>query len=354
MKKMHYVILAMLFCCLLAGCQKEEATPPCAHQFSARITKEASCSETGKQELSCLLCDLSVSLVTPAVEHRFTETVTKEATCAEEGILTTACDICGASETSPISPAAHTFNFYSAEPSLCTECGKTVEGAAADPANPWYGKNWIAMGTSLSSESLGTYVAPLAERAGLNATSMGIPGGTAIAHILRAAQTTDFSKADLITVELGVNDWAGNIPLGNVSDTVPYLATIDDWTNEGTEEGSFAGGCYQVFTTLQERAPHAVIVFLTDSTGQYVEENNCVWEKSNYYDFLQRDYAEMAMAVARYAGIPVIDAGSTSMINRHHPEYLEDHIHHSELGGKQYALAVWMELKDIVPLLTAE
>ena len=27
---------------------------------------------------------------------------------------------------------------------------------------------------------------------------------------------------------------------------------------------------------------------------------------------------------------------------------------HSELGGKQYALTVWMELKDILPLLKAE
>ena len=356
MKKMHYVILAMLFCCLLAGCQKEaeETAPPCSHQFTAKVTKEASCNETGKQELSCQLCGLSVSLVTPAVDHHFSEIVTREATCAEEGILTTACDLCGVSENTLISPTAHTFDFYSTEPSLCTQCGETVEGAAADPGNPWYGKTWIAMGTSLSSEEYGTYVAPLAERAGMNATSMGIPGGTAIAHILKAVETTDFSKADLITVELGINDWAENVPLGDFWDTDPYLATIDDWTNEGTEEGSFAGGCYQIFTTLQERAPQAVIVLLTDTTGQNFEDESCALEKINSNELLQQEYTEMAMAVARYTGIPVIDAGSTSMINRHHPEYLEDQIHHSELGGKQYALAVWMELKDIAPLLTAE
>ena len=67
-----------------------------------------------------------------------------------------------------------------------------------------------------------------------------------------------------------------------------------------------------------------------------------------------RTYAEMAMDVAAYVGIPSIDAGSTSMINQYHPDYLADQIHHSELGGKQYALTIWMELKDIPPLLKAE
>ena len=155
-------------------------------------------------------------------------------------------------------------------------------------------------------------------------------------------------------MEFGVNDWFENVPLGTVHDTVPYLATVGDWSNAGSEEGTFAGACYQIFQTLQKRAPGARIVFLTDSTGQVTDQASCAWERANHNGLLQRDYTEMAMLVARYSGIPVIDAGCTGMINRHHAQYLADQIHHSELGGKQYALAVWMELKDMPPLLKAE
>ena len=313
MKKMTALFLALM-CCLLTGCQEEE-TPACSHQFHTKIVQEATCRETGTQEHTCQLC--------------------------------------GASENSPIAPVSHTFNYNALEPARCTLCEEIIPGAGADPENPWYGKNWVALGTSISSEAQGNYITPLAERSGMNATTLGIPGGTAIAQVLHSAQTADLSQADLVTVEFGVNDWFANVPLGTVYDTVPYLATDGEWSNEGTEEGSFAGACYQIFKALQKRAPKAVIVFLTDSTGQEGQDN-CSWEKGNYEGLLQRDYTEMAMQCARYAGIRVIDAGSMSMINRHHPQYLADQIHHSELGGKQYALTVWMELKDIQPLLMAE
>ena len=66
------------------------------------------------------------------------------------------------------------------------------------------------------------------------------------------------------------------------------------------------------------------------------------------------NYIDTAMAVARYMGIPIIDAGSRSMINQEHAQYLADQIHHTELGGKQYARTIWMELKDMLPLLKAK
>ena len=354
MKKTTISLLLLSVCCLLAGCQKEEA-PACPHRFTSSVTQPASCGETGEQKHTCQICGLSVSTVIPASEHAFTEAVTKEPTCSEEGILTRSCTLCGITEETPVVPSqAHTFDFYSAEPSRCTLCGETVPGAAADPGNPWYGKTWFALGTSLSSEAQGTYIDPLAERSGMKSVTLGVPGGTAVAHVLKAAQTTDFSQADLITVEFGVNDWFADVPLGTLSDTVPYAATVGDLSNEGSEEGTFAGACYQIFRVLQKRAPNAVIVFLTDSTGRETTQDNCAWEKRNHISLRQRDYTEIAVYMAKYAGVPVIDAGSMSMVNRYHPQYLEDQIHHSELGGKQYALTVWMELKDIPPLLKAE
>lgn len=260
------------------------------------------------------------------------------------------CIFCGHSEINNNMHNAHEFNLYSAEPSLCTICGTTAEDAANVPGNPWYGKNWVALGTSLTSEAQGTYVAPLQERTGLKVTNYGIPGGTAVTEILASAQTADLSQADLITIEFGVNDWYANIPLGSIGDTASYVAATEEGSSD---EGSFAGACYQIFTTLQKRAPQALIVFLTEPTGQKVDATgeNCSAEKRNHEDLLQRDYTEIAIGTAEFVSIPVIDAGSRSMINRYHPEYLADQIHHTELGGQQYALTVWLELKDMAPLL---
>ena len=242
----------------------------------------------------------------------------------------------------------HQFDLFSTSPSRCTICGETVEDAANTPDNPWYGKNWVALGTSLTSDAQGTYVLPLAERTGLKVSNYGIPGGTAVKEILASAQSADFSQADLITIEFGVNDWYANIPLGAVGDTDSFIAEA--------QEGSFAGACYQIFTTLQKRAPQAVVIFLTEPTGQTYENNgeNCAAEKKNHEGLFQRNYTETAMNVAEFVGIPVIDAGSRSIINQYHPEYLTDQIHHSELGGHQYALTVWLELKDMAPLLKSE
>lgn len=352
MKKRFLIIAVCLLCVLFCGCQKEE---PCVHQYTTKVIEEATCSRDGSLKHTCSLCGFSVPQTLPPLNHSFTETVTKEATCSEDGIKTLTCTLCGQTEETYLAPLAHTFNLYSLTPDCCTVCGQTLEGASTDPANQWYGKKWVALGTSLTSEAQGTYVKPLAARTGLSVTNLGIPGGTAAGHILQSAQTADLSQADLITVEFGVNDWFESCPLGKVGDTVPHLAQLDAWNNGGSEEGTFAGACYQIFTALQTRAPQALVVFLSEPTGQrFGDGENCTREKRNGLELTQWDYTETAMAVARYTGIPVIDAGSMSMINQDHPQYLKDQIHHSELGGQQYALAVWTELKDIAPLLKSE
>lgn len=344
-------LTALIFCLFLTACQKDD---PCAHLNIITTTERAeTCLEGGVLNHRCQTCGVIFTQSTPVGQHSFIETLTQEATCAEEGILTRVCQLCGETEKSSIAPADHQLNVYSLTPSQCTICAETVEDAANVPGNPWYGKNWVALGTSLTSEAQGTYVAPLQERTGLKVTNYGIPGGTAVTEILASAQTADLSQADLITIEFGVNDWYANIPLGSIGDTASYVAATEEGSSD---EGSFAGACYQIFTTLQKRAPQALIVFLTEPTGQKVDTTgeNCSGEKKNHEDLLQRDYTEIAIGTAEFVGIPVIDAGSRSMINRYHPEYLADQIHHSNLGGQQYALTVWLELKDMAPLLKEE
>lgn len=344
------LVALMLFCFSLTACQKDET---CAHQkIITSVERAETCLESGILNHCCLNCGITFSQTTPIGQHTFTEAVTLESTCMEEGILTRTCSLCGTSEKTSIPPVAHQVNLYSLTPSHCIVCDTVVEDAANVPANLWYGKNWVALGTSLTSQDHGKYVAPLAERTGLNVTNLGIPGGTAVTEILESVQKADLSQADLITIEFGVNDWYANIPLGTVGDTETYVAE----TEEEDEKGSFAGTCYNIFTTLQKRAPQALVIFLTEPTGQKNESSgdNCSATKQNHEDLLQIDYTNIAVDVAKLVGIPVIDAGSRSMINKYHPAYLTDQIHHTDLGGQQYAFTIWLELKDMAPLLKAE
>ena len=55
MKKITITFLAMIFSCLLAGCQKTDV-PSCAHQFATKVTQEATCQKTGTLEHPCRLC----------------------------------------------------------------------------------------------------------------------------------------------------------------------------------------------------------------------------------------------------------------------------------------------------------
>lgn len=347
MRNILSILFALMTVGMLAGCSK----PSCSHQLSMNVTRQPTCQAPGLATYTCDACGIQFTAELPTAAHDYTEVVTKEATCQEPGELTRSCRVCGASATEQTALGSHVFSLYSLEPSRCTVCGETVPGGGVDPANPWYGKAWVALGTSLTSEAQGEYVQPLAERSGMSVINRGIPGAVVGNQILKEAQAADnLSGADLVTVEFGVNDWFANVPLGTLGDTIAYKDPEMDWDNGGDEDGSFAGACYQLFCTLQKNAPHAVVIFFTQPTGQSGSDS-CQREQTNALGLRQGDYTEMAAAVARYCGIRVIDAGRTAMIGQEHSEYLADNIHHTPLGGKQYALTIWLELKDIAPLL---
>ena len=190
-----------------------------------------------------------------------------------------------------------------------------------------------------------------------NSSNFGIAGGSINGHILYyiryyldqskpGVDGKHGNKAELITIEGSVNDYASSVPLGQVGDTVPFTNSL---LTDSTENGTFAGACYCAFTEALQYAPNAVVVYLTESTGKYYEPNgnNFHQGRLNSIGLKQIDYINMAKAVAEYVGIPVIDCGRDSMINAQNPQYLVDWIHHTYLGGKQYASCIWSKLKDI-------
>lgn len=185
-------------------------------------------------------------------------------------------------------------------------------------------------------------------------TNFGIAGGGLngqILYYIRYYLKDNVNKGkrgdncDLVTIEGSVNDFYNACPLGNVGDTVPYTHNL---LPDSTADGTFAGACYCCFTEAIQNAPRATVVFITESTGKNVSGGqDFSWGRTNSAGLKQIDYINMAKAVAKYVGIPVIEAGQDSSINNANPQFLVDHIHHTYLGGKQYADAIWEQLKNI-------
>lgn len=229
--------------------------------------------------------------------------------------------------------------------------------------NVWKGKRWYCLGTSLTNLTLGKYVPYLTEKLKVKeVNNRGVSGGKISGHICYYADyysTREIANYDLVTIEGGVNDWNESVPLGEVGDTTPYASDEDTSavgnylrnTLNGGENGTFAGACYCALHPILVNCPNATVVVITDHTGRYIEETggNCARETTNSLDLIQKDYTDMLIAVAKYMGVKVIEAGSKSEINQEHPQYFADHIHPSELGGKQFAQTIFDELKFIKP-----
>ena len=235
-------------------------------------------------------------------------------------------------------------NFYvssTVEPTI-------IKKAILKDGQQWNGKKWIAFGTSITDTSYtnaetgevtGKYVPYLAEISGLKVENKGIAGGLWATNILSAVCSANIGGADLITIEGCVNDFAVGTEIGNIGDT----------TNETLM------GCMYLMAKYCMENSNAVVVFITETTGkQYTLKDGTqadyrmTYKKANGH--YQVDYNNAIIECAKFLGCPCIDAGTKSQINYFNPQYIIDQIHHTELGGKQYAQTIWNELKNIQPL----
>ena len=255
------------------------------------------------------------------------------------------------------------------ENGVCTGCGEVDP----DYRKPAWG-TWVAFGTSITEDKdymrpgatniKGTYIPYLSELLGVDApdANYSIGGAAFSTHLLMYMYYAKYQKygltyngythtaiknADLITIEGGVNDFYGSVPLGKVGDTVPYskadpITVNPNSTNNfgGTTEGTFAGCIYAAITELRRVAPDATIVFITDNAGT----GSCAATKANALGHYLHDYNDVMTAVAESMGCYVIDAGRTAGFEENLKTYLSDHIHHSEAGGEAYANAIWKGL----------
>lgn len=226
--------------------------------------------------------------------------------------------------------------------------------------NQWKNKKWLAFGTSITDlrfvnketdEVVGKYVPYLSDLSGLIVTERGKAGGALVGNILTEILNTDVSDYDIVTIEGFVNDFAVGSPIGDIYDT---------------GNTTFYGCLYQAVNYIQSHS-HALVALIGDSTGReytFQHDPSLVGTTVNYeynrpktvdgVTVYQSTYKNAMKKFADFAGCIFIDAGAESEINMNHPEYFADHLHHNDLGGKQFAQAIWNRLKQLNPLVLNE
>lgn len=117
------------------------------HSYTATVTKEPTCTETGTETKVCKNCGDTIESVIPALGHKAGEWVTeKEPTCFEEGRNVHYCTVCGETvETMIVDKLPHTEGEWeiAQKPTLtktglkvvkCTECSEVLKEETI-PAN---------------------------------------------------------------------------------------------------------------------------------------------------------------------------------------------------------------------------
>ena len=118
MKKIRFFVLlitvlmamTMLFtsCDETAPSTQDNGTSPsettqCEHNYTSKVTTEATCTKDGVKTFTCSVCNDSYTEAIAATgKHNYTSKVTTEATCTKDGVKTFTCSVCNDSYTEAI------------------------------------------------------------------------------------------------------------------------------------------------------------------------------------------------------------------------------------------------------------
>ena len=214
-------------------------------------------------------------------------------------------------------------------------------GGGVDTSAAWFaGKDWYAMGTSLTIQ--GFYTAPLAALSGMilhnigqSAQSLGQTptGGTGAIWSAMVGQTG--TDAEIITMET-TNDWRLNVTLGDIDDPEDHTVSF---------YGALKGACKWI---LGNR-PAARFFLLTNY-------NDAITAQPTYGNFyipnnlglFQWEYDEAIRKVAAVYGVVLIDVARDSGLNYFSsPYFTSDGLHLNTLGGTRFAEFVWSRMKSL-------
>lgn len=205
--------------------------------------------------------------------------------------------------------------------------------------NPWNGKKWVALGTSMTMVD-NSYFDYVQNSLGLIGENRGHSGG-GITTSAGAGNTTmqeiesleDFKG--LLTIEVGPND--GGHPLGALGDT-----TTD----------TFYGCLYQAFSKAQQNTTARIVVLTMASqwadTG--TQDRRDVVTQWTQFAVTRQHTRQAILDMATWFSLPVVDvqgeSGMGGWVQNPHTSY--DHIHPTKLGGDMIGMYIAKQLQSRV------
>lgn len=223
--------------------------------------------------------------------------------------------------------------------------------------NHWNGRKWYGFGTSITNtNSEGKYATYLAALSGMTFVNKGMSGSgitkSSNQNLYNSIMSFNQADADLITLEVGAND--GSAPLGSIYDALEGETVTDNTT--------FCGALNLCIRYLQANT-NAQIVVISSPTSRYqygnssnkYEGNQLFGPSGNTYTITDRD--EAMRKVCMINSVYFIPAGSMNGMGYARANasnnYQRDQIHHTELGGYNFAQAIWSQLKNVPLFYTA-
>ncbi len=200
------------------------------------------------------------------------------------------------------------------------------------PEDYFRGKNFLLIGDSITYGvgTTKTYGAFLAEALGVNVTNKGVSGSGYCSGGKMATNKTltveNVRNADVITIMLGVNDWAWAVKDGSWNGNPDYYDKSHTYYQLGdfysTDTSTFYGALHAWCRTIMdmkmitgfEDKDFVVITPLITSWNNSVGQRDWDQDKVNIHGHTFREYCTAIMEVCAYYRIPVFDANLFSGI----------------------------------------
>lgn len=295
------------------------------HSFVALVTPPTD-TQKGYTTYTCESCGYSYvdHYTDPTCSHIWTPWAeVKAPTCNAEGKDSRTCTVCGVEQFRD------------------TRITGDSEGIlVSDPLPEGYfaGKNILLIGDSITYGvgTTKTYGAFLAEALGANVINKGVSGSGYCSGGRMTTNNTlteaNVRNGDLITIMLGVNDWAwavkegawnGNPNYYDKNDTYYQLGTFDS-TDPSTLYGALHSWCRTIMDLKEipgfEEKQFVVITPLITSWNNSVGQRTWDQDKVNIHGHTFREHCTAIMEVCAYYDIPVFDANMYSGIYYRSPE----------------------------------
>ena len=214
--------------------------------------------------------------------------------------------------------------------------------------NHWKGKKWYGFGTSITNVSgEGKYATYLAQISKMTFVNKGHSGGgittSSNQSIYNDIMTSNLNDADLITLEVGANDEGA--ALGTIYDGLPNSTIIDNST--------LCGALNLCIRHLQANTNAQIVVMCSPSARKSVDGSRTYYGNEtrglDNHTEIERNEAIRQVCMLNscyFIGAGCEDGMGFARMNASN-NYNVDQIHHTNLGGYNFAQAIWSKLKNI-------